>query len=93
MEGLFSGLTVKAQSAVLQRQELDHALSMGKAGGGQTSRSTVKSELKSLFLSHCLRRTPRGPGAPFPGLQEGCPPGQSAAELRLFGVGGSWLLD
>lgn len=45
---------------------------------GQTSRSTVKSELKSSFPSHCLRGTPRRPGASLAGvrgLQEGCPPG------------------
>lgn len=50
--GCFQGSALKAQSAALQRRELDHPLPMGKADVGQTSRSTVKSELKSLFPSH-----------------------------------------
>lgn len=76
--GCFQGSAMKAQSAALQRQELHCVLPMGKADGGQTSRSTVKSELKSLFPSHSLRGTPRGPGTSLTGvrgLQEGCPPG------------------
>ena len=71
MGGCFQGSAVKAWSAALQRQELDRALPMQKADEGQTSRSTVKSELKSLFSSHCLRGTSRGPGASLTGVQ-GC---------------------
>lgn len=67
--GCFQGFTVKAQSAALRRQELDHALPVGKADGGRTGRSTVKCELRSLFPSRCLRGTSRGP------TQGGCPPG------------------
>lgn len=77
--GLFSGLCHEStECCALQRQELDCVLPMGKADGGQTSRSTVKSELKSLFPSHSSRGTPRGPGTSLTGvrgLQEGCPPG------------------
>lgn len=36
--GCFQGFAVKAQSAALQRQELDHALPMGKAHGYRSNK-------------------------------------------------------
>lgn len=49
--GSFQGSTVKAESCTTEA-ELDCAVPIEKADVGQTTRSTGKSELKSLFEEH-----------------------------------------